>query len=149
MERFVYNDGPGCSRVQRQYERLRRSRLRHRLWSSLPGGLDRLAKGNLTQRKGKWPRRNRAGSRTASHGILTKREWFKRYMRSLGFVWVRAMKIGAGCRVPLADGELPMGRLVVAVSKHYTAVIDGIIHETFDPSRDGTRCVYGYWRKAN
>jgi hypothetical protein len=39
-------------------------------------------------------------------------------------------------QVPLADGELPMGRLVVAVSKHYTAVIDG---NTFDPSRDGTR----------
>jgi hypothetical protein len=33
------------------------------------------------------------------------------------------------------------------VSKHYCAVIDGVIHDTSDPSRDGTRCVYGYWIK--
>ena len=23
---------------------------------------------------------------------------------------------------------------------------DGVVHDTYDPSRDGTRCVYGYWR---
>jgi len=34
---------------------------------------------------------------------------------------------------------------VVACSKHYTAVIDGVIHDTHDPSRDGTRAVYGYY----
>jgi hypothetical protein len=27
-------------------------------------------------------------------------------------------------------------------------VIDGVIHDTFDPSRGGTRCVYGYWIKV-
>lgn len=21
------------------------------------------------------------------------------------------------------------------------------VHDTYDPSRDGTRCVYGYWRR--
>ncbi len=40
-----------------------------------------------------------------------------------------------------------MGRLIVSVSKHMTAVIDGVIHDTHNPSRDGTRCVYGYWTK--
>jgi hypothetical protein len=25
------------------------------------------------------------------------------------------------------------------------AVIDGVIHDTFNPSRGGSRCVYGYW----
>jgi hypothetical protein len=25
-------------------------------------------------------------------------------------------------------------------------VIDGVIHDTHDPGRDGTRAVYGYWR---
>jgi len=24
-------------------------------------------------------------------------------------------------------------------------VIDGVLHDTHDCSRDGTRCVYGYW----
>ena len=54
---------------------------------------------------------------------------------------------GSGCRVHLRPGELPKGRLVVAVSKHYTAVIDGTVHDIGDPCRGGTRCVYGYWRK--
>ena len=37
----------------------------------------------------------------------------------------------------------------MSVSKHITAVVDGVIHDTFDPSRDGTRCVYGYWQEAS
>jgi hypothetical protein len=88
--------------------------------------------------------RNSRGA-SARNGVHTKREWFKRYMLSIGFRWTPTMSIGTGCRVHLRDGELPMGRLVVAVSKHYTAVIDGVIHDAFDPSRNGTRCVYGYW----
>lgn len=102
------------------------------------------------------------GSRgvTARNGVHTTRKWFKDYMRSLGFVWTPTMAIGQGCRVHLVDGELPPGRLVVSVSKHLTAVIDGEIHDTHDPQReetwhwaDGTttvsrRCVYGYWRKG-
>src|ERR1700730_2873392 len=48
--------------------------------------------------------------------------------------------------VGLRAKELPPGRLVVSVSKHLTAVIDGVIHDTHDPSRHGKRCVYGYWQ---
>ena len=48
----------------------------------------------------------------------------------------------------LAKDELPNGRLIVRVSKHITAVINGVIHDTHDFSRDGTRCVYGYFTKA-
>jgi hypothetical protein len=56
------------------------------------------------------------------------------------------MSIGSGCRVHLRDGELPPGRLVVKVSRHYAAVIGGVLHDTHDSTRGGTRCVYGYWR---
>jgi hypothetical protein len=56
------------------------------------------------------------------------------------------MQIGHGCRVHLRADELPTGRLIVVVSRHLTAVLDGVIHDTFDPSRQGTRCVYGYYR---
>ena len=56
------------------------------------------------------------------------------------------MAIGQACKVHLSSDELPSGRLVVSVSKHVTAVIDGVIHDTHDPGRDGTRCVYGYWK---
>jgi hypothetical protein len=104
---------------------------------------DRLAQGTGTQRRSK-----RTGKRgfTADHGINTRRRWFKDYMAELGFTWVPTMGIGTGCRVHLRSGELPMGRLVVSVSKHATAVIDGVIFDTHDPSRGGTRCVYGYYK---
>jgi hypothetical protein len=70
----------------------------------------------------------------------------RKMMQDLGFVWTPTMKIGSGCKVHLVESELPEGRLVVQVSKHITAVLDKVIHDTYDPSRDGTRCVYGYWR---
>ena len=87
-------------------------------------------------------------SASARNGVYTKRKWFKDYMRSIGFEWTATMQIGSGCKVHLRDGELPAGRLVAAVSKHYTAVIDGVINDNHDPQRDGSRCVYGYWRKT-
>lgn len=101
-----------------------------------------LASGTGSQRAGKRGKR----SATARNGIHVRRKWFKDYMRSLGFGWFPTMAIGTGCKVHLRDGELPSGHLVVSVSKHYTAVVNGIIHDTHDPQRDGTRCVYGYWK---
>jgi hypothetical protein len=68
------------------------------------------------------------------------------FNRQLGFVRHPAMKIGSGCTTHLRENEPPEGRLVVAVSKHYTAVIDRVIHDTYNPDRDGIRCVYGYWQ---
>jgi hypothetical protein len=59
--------------------------------------------------------------------------------------WTATMLIGSGCKVHLRSGELPSGRLIVAVSKHLCAVIDGVLHDTHDCSRGGRRCVYGYW----
>lgn len=67
------------------------------------------------------------------------------YLLALGWTWTPTMAIGQGCTVHLADGELPRGRIIVRVSRHWCAVIDGVIHDTHDPSRGGTRCVYGYW----
>ena len=104
---------------------------------------DRLAEGNATQRRSKHTPKQ---GRTASTGIYVKRKWFKDYMIELGFVWTPTMEIGSGCLIHLRADELPRGRLVCNVSKHSVAVIDGVIHDTFNPSRDGTRCVYGYWK---
>ena len=56
------------------------------------------------------------------------------------------MQIGSGCKVHLRSDELPGGRLIVRTSRHLVAVIDGEIHDTYDPSREGTRCVYGYYK---
>ena len=69
----------------------------------------------------------------------------KKYLTDLGWTWTPTMQIGSGCKVHLRADELPHGNLIVSVSRHLTAVIDGVIHNTHDCSRDGTRCVYGYW----
>lgn len=70
------------------------------------------------------------------------------FLGDLGATWTSRMAIGSGCTVHLRGEELPMGRLVVQVSKHLVAVIDGVIHDTHDPSRAGTRCVYGSYTLA-
>jgi hypothetical protein len=88
------------------------------------------------------PGRRRSSSRT---GVKTRT--IRRYLAELDYEWTPTMQIGAGCTVHLRADELPEGRLIVSVSKHITAVIDGVIHDNHDPSRDGTRCVYGYWRR--
>ena len=59
------------------------------------------------------------------------------------------MFIGQGCKVHLKKDELPSGILIVSCSKHITVVKDGFLHDTYDCSRRGTRCVYGYWIKPN
>lgn len=130
-----------------------------------------LARGTGMQRASRLTAKKSASARA---GINVRRKWFRDYMHSLGFEWVPTMGIGSGCKVHLDADELPSGRIVVAVSKHYTAMIDGVIHDTHDPRRDksylfepdhgqplksnqgrnengvwteiGGRCVYGYWR---
>lgn len=146
MEKYVYNDG-GRSESGRKGltgDCVTRSIA---IVTGLPyeSVYQRLAEGNAGQRKTKTSSVS-SGKKTASHGINTTRKWFKEYMREMGFQWVPTMEVGKGCKTHLRSDELPKGRLVVSVSKHFTAVIDGVIHDTHDPSRDGTRCVYGYYK---
>lgn len=107
---------------------------------------DALADGNANQRQAKHNgRKSSIGSRTARNGIMTNRKWFDNYMVQNGFVWTPTMLIGQGCKVHLRADELPKGRLVVSVSRHMVAVIDGVVNDTYDCTRDGGRCVYGYY----
>jgi hypothetical protein len=86
-------------------------------------------------------KRGRSNARTGVY-----KDCVHQFMASIGWRWVPCMSIGSGCTVHLRDGELPgHKRLVVSLSKHYAAVIHGTLHDTYDCSRHGTRCVYGYW----
>ena len=76
-----------------------------------------------------------------------QRKVFDKYLKSLGYEWVPTMKIGIGCKIHLRKNELPKGKLIIRVSKHLTAMIDSVINDTFDCSRNGTRCVYGFYVK--
>lgn len=82
----------------------------------------------------------------ARNGV--KRSTYDKYLTSLGFKWTPTMGVGTGCRVHLNEDELPDGKLIVRVSKHLTSVIDSVLNDTYDCSRNGRRCVYGYYSKS-
>jgi len=85
------------------------------------------------------------GKSNARTGVY--KQTVRKVMAHYGFTWVPTMQIGQGCTVHLCEEELPKGRIVVSVSHHEVAVIDGVINDTYDPSRDEKRCVYGYYIK--
>jgi hypothetical protein len=99
-------------------------------------------------------RRKRSSTRTGVH----KPTW-RKFLLARGWTWHPTMTIGSGAQVHLCEEELPAGRLIVSVSRHLTAVLDHVIHDTHDPQR-GTivcengvqrimrRCVYGYFTPA-
>ena len=80
--------------------------------------------------------------RTGTHRVV-----LKEYLKTLGWNWTPTMFIGQGCKVHLKKNELPNGTLIVSCSKHITVVKDGVLYDTYDCTRKGTRCVYGYWTK--
>lgn len=92
--------------------------------------------------------------RSARNGI--PRKVYEAYLSDHGWLWTPTMSIGSGCTVHLNDelyehafGEVVYGPALIArLSKHVCAVLNGAIHDTFDPSRHGTRCVYGYFKAA-
>ena len=85
-------------------------------------------------------RRRPSHPRTGYHA-----DTLRNYLAQFGLPWTPTMQVGSGCQVHLTASELPAGRLIVQLSKHFAAVIDGVLHDTYDSSRGGTRCVYGYW----
>jgi hypothetical protein len=94
-------------------------------------------------------KRSKSSARTGVHKATTRRF----IERELGGIWVPLMQIGSGAQVRLGDGQLPTDkRLVLNLSRHRTALINGIIRDTFDPRRYDdpfnpsrpTRTVYGY-----
>lgn len=117
-------------------------------------------------------RRGKSHPRTGVHAVTMQAA-----MAELGWTWVPTMGIGTGCTVHLDPDELPAGRIICRVSKHFCAVLDGVLHDTHNAANRGTtvfpegfpenelpagadrlegggwvhrprRCVYGYWMKG-
>lgn len=93
-----------------------------------------------------WECAQGAGFDCGSARIGVPKNTTRKIMEKFGGVWTPLMKIGSGCKVHLRAEELPTGRIIASVSRHVVAVIDGVIHDTHDCTREGTRCVYGYWK---
>jgi hypothetical protein len=85
-------------------------------------------------------RRAKSSARTGVYGPT-----MRRIMQDIGWHWTPTMGIGTGCTTHLRADELPPGRVLCSLSRHFAAIIDGTLHDLNDCSRDGTRCVYGYW----
>ena len=81
--------------------------------------------------------------KNARNGV--KKEITNKLLKDMGYKWVPTMKFGEGCKVHLRDDELPSGTIIVSLSKHICCVKDKVVYDVFDPSRNGNRCVYGYW----
>jgi hypothetical protein len=87
-------------------------------------------------------------ARSASPRDGAYREVYGPLLADLGWIWTPTMSIGSGTTMHLDADELPGGTLVVRVSKHLVAVKDGVVHDTYDCTREGRRAVYGYYSKA-
>ena len=95
----------------------------------------------LSKHERKGSRKRRISN--ARNGVYKQTE--RKYLESIGWRFIHTMSIGSGCRVHLDPDELPGGALIVQVSRHLTCVVDGILYDTYDCTRDGNRCVYGYY----
>lgn len=81
-------------------------------------------------------------------GVYTQKKIFKDWMKANGFVWVACSGIGVKESHHFIKGELPKGRIVCSVAKHYVAVVDEILYDTWDSRYNSwgeLRRVYGYW----
>jgi hypothetical protein len=100
--------------------------------------LNELAK---LERKGKRKRR----VSNSREGVY--RTTYEKYLKKLGWNFVPLMSIGSGCKCHLTESELPEGTIICRLSHHLVCVKDRVIYDTYDCSREGTRCVYGYFCK--
>ncbi len=83
--------------------------------------------------------KGKLGSRAISSGIY--KEDMSETLSSLGWTWKSAPKF-EGRKARYSD--LPSGRHIARMSKHYAAVVDGVLHDSWDSSE---KMVYGYWSK--
>ena len=101
---------------------------------------------NLNEYIGSLRQTKRIKGNSSRTGISKKVS--REYLKGLGWEWIPTMFIGSGCKVHLRKEELPTGTIIAKLSKHLVAIIDGVIQDTGDCSRNGTRCVYGYHQKV-
>ena len=72
---------------------------------------------------------------------------FGPYLRWLGWEYVVRPVVTNGKPLRLRSGALPPGHLIVLLSNHLVAVINGVIHDTHNSALRGMRPIYGYFIK--
>jgi hypothetical protein len=96
---------------------------------------------------GYWSKRykRRGGVRVfdPDHGSNTRE--YGPYLKALGWSYTAT---ALGQKLRLRADELPRGKLIVQIRRHLVAVIDHVIHDTYDCARAGHVRVQGYWTAA-
>lgn len=88
---------------------------------------------------------------SARNGVY--RRTYEKYLSSIGWCFKPLMLIGSGCKIHLNETDLETagiskGVYILSLSGHLTVIKDGVVYDTFNDDRDGTRCIYGYYYKA-
>jgi len=84
----------------------------------------------------------REKSSTARDGVY--KEVWDPFILDHGGKWEALMGIGTGCQVHVRPDELrSKGTSILRLSGHLSVWKDGVLHDTHNCSRNGTRCVYG------
>lgn len=84
-------------------------------------------------------RNGRAGNGAISKGVY--KEDMSAVLKEFGWAWHKAPKF-EGRKARYYD--MPSGSVIVSMAKHFSAVIDGTVHDVFDCRE---KMVYGYWKK--
>tara|TARA_Y100000114_G_C11623382_1_gene260741 strand:- start:173 stop:592 length:420 start_codon:yes stop_codon:yes gene_type:complete len=81
--------------------------------------------------------KDRTGKKTCRQGIY--KETLSEVLGRHGWVWHPAPKFhGRKARA----SDMPSGRVIVRMSKHYAAVIDGTVYDSWNCTH---KMVYGFW----
>lgn len=104
---------------------------------------------DLINQRAKTGRKGSKRAKSSAREGVYHNQLMKPLMLELGWKWNPTMQIGSGCKVHMRADELPSGTIICRVSKHFACVKDGVLYDTGDCSRNGTRCVYGYYSKES
>jgi len=82
----------------------------------------------------------KTGKRSARNGIY--KDDFDTVLKRHGWIWHSAPKF-EGRKARYSD--MPQGRVIVRMARHFAAVIDGVLYDAWDSC---DKMVYGYWAKT-
>ena len=122
---------------------------------AIASGIDYLKVYNVIARgNSKDPKKNRhRGEKSARNGVRTRSKWFRKQMQDWGWVFKECKTYE---NITLGSSKIPKGNIICWVDRHYVAVIDGVVNDTFNPdetkkirlrNKDGKLLVKGYWVK--
>lgn len=96
---------------------------------------------NALAKKQRLRTRARSNARLGVH-----RKVYEPYLTELGWRYVPLAAIGQPSKLKLKVGDFTYGRVIASVRRHLCCIIDGTIHDTWNPADPYPLMVYGYYK---